>query len=132
VQTPEGLVEDNVPEDQSMVFDTDRGLVLLSGCGHAGIINTLDYARKIVRAAPVEAAVGGFHLFALDDTRLDWTIGELKRLGLRRLLGGHCTGIEAVYRIRAGLGLDRANCVVASVGSSYALGKGIDPLRLAR
>ena len=53
VRTPEGLVEDTIPEDQSLVFDTDRGLVVLAGCGHAGIVNTIEYARKVVRAAPI-------------------------------------------------------------------------------
>ena len=115
-----------------MIFDTERGLILLSGCGHAGVINTAEHARKVVRAAPLEAAIGGFHLFGLDDAHLAWTIGELKRLGLRQLLGGHCTGLEAVYRIRAALGLDRARCVVAAVGSSFTLGKGINPLDVAR
>jgi 7,8-dihydropterin-6-yl-methyl-4-(beta-D-ribofuranosyl)aminobenzene 5'-phosphate synthase len=132
VQSPTGLIEDTVPEDQSLIFDTDRGLVMLSGCGHAGVINTADYAKKIVRDAPLEAAIGGFHLFPLDDKKLDWTIAELKRLGLKQLLGGHCTGTEAVYRIRAGLGLPRKACLVAAVGSSFTLGSGIDPLRVAR
>ncbi|HEU0094694.1 MAG TPA: MBL fold metallo-hydrolase [Vicinamibacteria bacterium] len=62
VRTPEGLVEDTIPEDQSLVFDTDRGLVILAGCGHAGIVNTVEYARKIVRPAPIHAIVGGLHL----------------------------------------------------------------------
>jgi 7,8-dihydropterin-6-yl-methyl-4-(beta-D-ribofuranosyl)aminobenzene 5'-phosphate synthase len=132
VLSPTGLVEDNVPEDQSLVFDTERGLVLLSGCGHAGFINTADYARKIVREAPLVAAIGGFHLFPLDDARLTWTIRELQRLGLEQFLGGHCTGLEAVYRIRAALGLPRSAALVAAVGSSFTLGKGIDPLRVAR
>ena len=42
------LVEDNVPEDMSLVLDTDKGLVVVAGCGHAGIINTLEYARRQV------------------------------------------------------------------------------------
>lgn len=131
VQTPDGLVEDTIPEDQSLVFDTDRGLVLLSGCGHAGVINTVDYARKVVRAASLHAAVGGFHLFPLDDQHLDWTADRLRDAGLENLIGAHCTGIEAVYRIRARLGLTRPHAVVGSVGASFELGKGIDPLTLA-
>ena len=59
VRAPAGPIEDNLPEDQSLVLDTGRGLVVLSGCGHAGIINTLTYARKTVRQAPVYAALGG-------------------------------------------------------------------------
>ena len=72
--------------------------MILSGCGHAGIVNTVEYARKVVRAAPIHAVVGGLHLFALDDERLDWTADQLKAPGLENLLGAHCTGIEAVYQ----------------------------------
>lgn len=132
VRTPDGLVEDTVPEDSSLIFDTDRGFVLLSGCGHAGMINTLDYARKKIRQERVYAAVGGFHLFQLGDERLDWTAGKLREFGVKYLLGGHCTGIEAVYRLRQQIGLSRQECVVSAVGSSFTLDRGIDPLLLAR
>ncbi len=131
VRGPEGVVEDTIPEDQSLVFDTDRGLVLLSGCGHAGVINTVEYARKVVRPAPLHAAIGGFHLFPLADERLDWTADHLREAGLENLIGAHCTGIEAVYRMRARLGLPRGRAVVGAVGASFELGKGIDPLALA-
>jgi len=131
VQTPDGLVEDTIPEDQSLVFDTDRGLVILAGCGHAGIVNTVEYARKVVRDAPIHAIVGGLHLYALDDARLDWTADQLKANGLETLLGAHCTGIEAVYRIRQRVGLDRKRAVVGAVGSSFTLGEGLDPRDLA-
>ena len=130
--TPDGLVEDTVPEDQSLVFDTARGLVLLSGCGHAGIVNTVDYARKTVRTAPLHAAIGGFHLFPLNDQRLDWTSDRLRDAGLENFVGAHCTGIESVYRLRARLGLPRERAVVGAVGASFELGKGIDPLNVAR
>jgi 7,8-dihydropterin-6-yl-methyl-4-(beta-D-ribofuranosyl)aminobenzene 5'-phosphate synthase len=132
VKSPDGLVEDTIPEDQSLVFDTDRGLVILAGCGHAGIVNTVEYARKVVRPAPIHAIVGGLHLFALDDERLNWTADQLKAAALENLLGAHCTGIEAVYRIRQRVGLDRKAAVVGAVGSSFTLGTGIDPRELAR
>ncbi len=132
VKTPDGLVEDTVPEDMSLVAVTDNGLVVISGCGHSGVINTLEHARQKIKAAPVYAALGGFHLFALNDEKLDWTAGKLKEFGLRHFLGAHCTGIEAVYRIRQQTGLSRQNCVVGAVGSSFDLDKGIDALSLAR
>jgi 7,8-dihydropterin-6-yl-methyl-4-(beta-D-ribofuranosyl)aminobenzene 5'-phosphate synthase len=131
VLTPSGLVEDTVPEDASLVIDTPQGLVLISGCGHAGIINTIEHARTIVRAAPVVAAVGGFHLFAATDATIEWTAGKLREFGLQHLLGAHCTGIEAVYRLRDLVGLTRKTAVVGAVGSSFTLGKGIDALALA-
>jgi 7,8-dihydropterin-6-yl-methyl-4-(beta-D-ribofuranosyl)aminobenzene 5'-phosphate synthase len=132
IQTPQGLVEDTLPEDQSLVIDTEQGLVVISGCGHAGIINTLEMARKQVRNAPVHAAIGGFHLLAADEKGLAWTGRKLRDMKLGHLLGAHCTGIEAVFRLRELAGLQRSTCVVGSVGSSFELGKGLDPLRLAR
>ena len=132
VQSPDGLTEDTIPEDMSLVFDTPSGLVVLSGCGHAGIINTLEHARKIVRAAPIHAAVGGFHLFAASDDHLAWTTKQLKGMGLQHFLGAHCTGIEAVFRVREQCSLPRSAAAVGSVGAVFALGQGIKPTTLAR
>lgn len=132
VQTPEGLVEDNVPEDTSLVVDTVEGLVLISGCGHSGIVNAMEYARKVVRTAPIHAAMGGFHLFAASDETLAWTAAKLKEFGVQHLIGAHCTGIEAVYRLRDLAGLTRQTAVVGAVGATYTHGRGIDPTVLAR
>ena len=131
LETPSGKTEDTVPEDASLVIDTAEGLVVVSGCGHAGIINTIDHARRVVRNAPIHAAIGGFHLFAATDDQLAWTAARLKNAGLGYFLGGHCTGIEAVYRIRQLTGLDRKRAVVSAVGSTFSLGRGIDGLALA-
>ncbi len=67
VKTSNGLVEDTIAEDQALVFNTSRGIVLLSGCGHAGVINTLEYARKQLKEPHVYALIGGFHLFEAND-----------------------------------------------------------------
>jgi 7,8-dihydropterin-6-yl-methyl-4-(beta-D-ribofuranosyl)aminobenzene 5'-phosphate synthase len=133
VRTPDGaLVEDTIPEDQSVVVDTDRGLVLISGCGHAGVVNTVEFARAQLHDAPLYAALGGFHLFPLDDARLAWTSAALKRAGLKQFVGAHCTGIEAVFRVREGAGLSRGTCVVGAVGAVFTLDGGIEPGMLAR
>jgi len=132
VVTPGGTVEDDLPEDMALVFDTDEGLVVLFGCGHAGVINTLEYAQKIVRPARIHALIGGIHLFAADEKTLAWTSEKLAGLGVDNLIGAHCTGIEPVYRFRHDLGLDRPHAVVGAVGASFQLGKGIDPKAIAR
>jgi 7,8-dihydropterin-6-yl-methyl-4-(beta-D-ribofuranosyl)aminobenzene 5'-phosphate synthase len=118
-------VEDNLPEDQSLVFNTSRGLVLLAGCGHAGLINTLEFARKLIRPAPVDAAIGGFHLYNAKDEQLNWTADKLKEFQIVQILGAHCTGIESVYRLRQRLGLSRHDCVVGTVGAIFDLKDGI-------
>ncbi|HEY4749149.1 MAG TPA: MBL fold metallo-hydrolase [Steroidobacteraceae bacterium] len=132
LQTAQGRVEDNVPEDSALVFDTRSGTVILTGCGHAGIVNIAEYARHIVGPQPLLAIVGGLHLFAASDATLTWTGAQLKSFGLQNLLAGHCTGIEATYRLREASGLERKTAVVSAVGSSFTLGRGIDPLELAR
>jgi 7,8-dihydropterin-6-yl-methyl-4-(beta-D-ribofuranosyl)aminobenzene 5'-phosphate synthase len=132
VQTPAGLVEDNIPEDQSLVLNTDKGLVMVSGCGHAGVVNTMTFAEKEFPSTPIYALVGGFHLFPASDEQLDWTADKMKDFGVSYLIGAHCTGIEAVYRIRQKLNLSRKSAVVGAVGATFVLGEGIHPGRIAQ
>jgi 7,8-dihydropterin-6-yl-methyl-4-(beta-D-ribofuranosyl)aminobenzene 5'-phosphate synthase len=132
LQTPQGTVEDSIPEDASLFIDTPEGLVVITGCGHAGVVNTVQYARSAVRQAPAYAVIGGLHLFQASDETLEWTAMKLKEQGLVHLLGAHCTGIEALYRLRQRAGLTRKTAVVGAIGSSFSLEGGIDPLELAR
>lgn len=132
LRTAAGLVEDNVPEDSSLVAVTPEGLVILTGCGHAGIVNIVDHARAAIAQAPLLAVVGGLHLVDKEEGTIAWTASQLREQGIRYLLAGHCTGIEATYRLRALAGLDRRTAVVSAVGSSFELGRGIAPGRIAR
>jgi 7,8-dihydropterin-6-yl-methyl-4-(beta-D-ribofuranosyl)aminobenzene 5'-phosphate synthase len=132
VRTDRGEVEDTVPEDMALVVRTAKGLVYLFGCGHAGVINTLEHGRKAIDPAPVEAIIGGLHLFQRQESELAWTAQQIKTFGVRHLVGAHCTGLEAVYRIRELAGLTRQTCIVGAVGASYSLAKGINPLMIAR
>jgi 7,8-dihydropterin-6-yl-methyl-4-(beta-D-ribofuranosyl)aminobenzene 5'-phosphate synthase len=132
VQTPDGLVEDTIPEDQSLVLNTPQGLVVVTGCGHAGVINILTDAAGKFSERPVYAVVGGLHLFQASDEQLDWTGDEFKQFKVANLMGAHCTGIEAVYRLRQRAGLTRKSAVVGTVGSLFTLDKGIVPGMLAQ
>jgi 7,8-dihydropterin-6-yl-methyl-4-(beta-D-ribofuranosyl)aminobenzene 5'-phosphate synthase len=132
VLTPAGLVEDNIPDDSSIVLDTPKGLVVLTGCAHAGIVNIVTYVEKHFGDRPLYGLVGGLHLFPASDQTVDWTASKLKQFHVENLLGAHCTGIEATYRLRQELGLDRKTAVVATVGSSFSLANGIETGPLAR
>lgn len=132
VQTPAGLVEDTVPEDQSLVLHTPQGLVLVTGCGHAGVINILTFVHDQFPNEPVLAIIGGLHLYSATDEHLNWTADRLKEFKVANILGAHCTGIEAVYRIRERLGLKRQSAVVGTVASTFVLGEGIHTGPLAR
>ena len=132
VRTPQGLVEDTIPEDQSLVLNTDQGLILVTGCGHAGVINTLTFARHEFPETPVYGVLGGLHLFAASEKQLDWTGDKLKEFGTSYLVGAHCTGIESVYHLRERLGLTRRTAVVGAVGATFVLGEGVHPGRIAQ
>lgn len=132
VKTPAGLVEDNVPEDQSLALNTPKGLVVVTGCGHAGIVNILTFAEREFPNVPVYAVLGGLHLFPASDQQLGWTGDKLKEFGVSYLVGAHCTGIESVYQLRQKLGLTRQSAVVGAVGATFTLGEGIHPGRVAR
>ena len=132
VQTPSGLVEDTIPEDQSVVINTAKGLIVISGCGHAGIVNTLTFAEAQFPKVPVYAILGGFHLYAATDQQVDWTADKLKDFGVQYFMGAHCTGINTVYAVRDRLKLPRNSAVVGAVGASFVLGEGIHPGEIAQ
>ncbi len=132
VQTPDGLVEDTIPEDQALILNTTQGLVVLTGCGHSGLVNILTYTNKEFGDKPVYGVVGGLHLLAATDDQLDWTGDKMKEFKVANLVGAHCTGIEAVYHLRQRAGLTRKSSVVGTVGTTFTLSEGIMPGELAR
>jgi 7,8-dihydropterin-6-yl-methyl-4-(beta-D-ribofuranosyl)aminobenzene 5'-phosphate synthase len=132
VLTSSGLVEDNIPEDQSLVLNTPRGLVVLTGCGHAGIVNIVTFAEKHFDKRQIYGIVGGLHLYAATDQQLNWTAARLNEYRVANLLAAHCTGIETTYRLRDTLHLSRRTAVVASVGSSFSSEESIKPGALAK
>ncbi|MGB5498380.1 MAG: MBL fold metallo-hydrolase [Maribacter sp.] len=125
-------IEDYVPEDQSLVFDTAEGFVLVAGCGHAGIINTLEQTRNNIYNKEVLAIIGGFHLLNATDKHLKWTADKLHDFGVSKIIGAHCTGINSLYTLRNLMNLSRSNAVVGSVGDSFDLENGIIAGHIAR
>ena len=90
-------------DDQALVVSLgDRGLVILSGCGHAGIVNTVRYARKLTGHDAVAAIVGGFHLSGpMFEPIIEPTVAALDAFSPSLLVPAHCTGWRAVHRLAA-------------------------------
>jgi len=88
-------------DDQGLVMNLrGKGLVVLSGCGHAGIVNTVHYAQAITGIQQVHAVIGGFHLgptFFHD--RIDWVVQALVALEPAILAPAHCTGYRAAFAV---------------------------------
>lgn len=94
-----GCEPDPVTDDQTLVVKTARGLVLLFGCCHAGLINTIEHARRETGINEVYALIGGTHLGFSSPHQLDETVRELKIYGIRKISAGHCTGFAAAARL---------------------------------
>jgi 7,8-dihydropterin-6-yl-methyl-4-(beta-D-ribofuranosyl)aminobenzene 5'-phosphate synthase len=118
------LQEDNIPDDMSLVISTKQGLILISGCGHSGIVNTIAHINKNLPNQKIIAAIGGFHLLKCTDKQIKWTAENLKKAGVKYFMGAHCTGMEPVYEIRKFASLKRGDCIIGSVGDIFNLNKG--------
>ena len=96
---PDPLVKD----DQTIVVNVrNKGLVVITGCGHAGIINTVNYAKQVTGIDKVYAVVGGFHLPAdggIFEEAIDSTLKELQKIDPEYIIPCHCTGWKATNKL---------------------------------
>ena len=90
---------DPLLDDQALFFDTQEGLVVLMGCGHAGVVNTLEYIQRLTGGRPIHAVLGGLHLLNASSERIVKTIGAFRRLEIQRLAPAHCTGLPALAQL---------------------------------
>jgi 7,8-dihydropterin-6-yl-methyl-4-(beta-D-ribofuranosyl)aminobenzene 5'-phosphate synthase len=86
-------------DDQNLIVNVkDRGLVVVSGCSHAGAVNVLYHARRITGEQRIAGFVGGFHLTdGIFEPIIERTVNEFKALGVLRVVPAHCTGWKAVH-----------------------------------
>jgi 7,8-dihydropterin-6-yl-methyl-4-(beta-D-ribofuranosyl)aminobenzene 5'-phosphate synthase len=124
---PNALVErdgkmepDTIPEDQSIVINLKgKGLVIISGCAHAGIVNTIRYAQQMSGISNVHAVLGGFHLTGAPfEPIIEQTLDELIMVAPEIIVPMHCTGWKAIQRFSE---VFPAAFVLNSVGSKIAL-----------
>ena len=94
-----GCRVDPLPDDQSLVIMTERGLVLLLGCCHAGMVNTIEWAREKTGERRVFAVIGGTHLAFSPPGQVGATVTALRNLGIKRICGSHCTGFAVSARL---------------------------------
>ena len=95
---------DPVSDDLSLWFETASGLVILSGCCHAGLVNTVRHVQRISGITDIRGIIGGLHLLNAGTERLDATLAFLHECAPRFLLPCHCTGANVVERLRAEFG----------------------------
>ena len=79
----------------SLYLSTREGLVIVSSCSHAGIVNIVKQGMRLTGEQKVRAVIGGFHLIDADEERVSLTVKTLRELGVERICTGHCTGLKA-------------------------------------
>jgi 7,8-dihydropterin-6-yl-methyl-4-(beta-D-ribofuranosyl)aminobenzene 5'-phosphate synthase len=97
----EGTKPDPLSDDQALVIDLGESLVVLLGCAHAGVVNTLEHVRQLTGGKPVRAVIGGFHLVNASQERIEQTILRLRAADLVCLAPMHCTGWPATAKLWA-------------------------------
>ena len=91
------FIRDSLPDDQALIVNVkDKGLIVISGCAHSGIVNSVLHATRISGVDRLYAVLGGFHLIDADENRIQATIDELRRLNPQLVGPCHCTGLKAV------------------------------------
>jgi 7,8-dihydropterin-6-yl-methyl-4-(beta-D-ribofuranosyl)aminobenzene 5'-phosphate synthase len=95
------FVEDPMSDEQALLINVkDKGLVVITGCAHLGIINTLKQAQKTSGVDDIYAVVGGLHLEKAADARIKETVDEFSRFDPKVIYPCHCTGSKVIGRLR--------------------------------
>jgi 7,8-dihydropterin-6-yl-methyl-4-(beta-D-ribofuranosyl)aminobenzene 5'-phosphate synthase len=111
------FIRDYLDDDQSIVINVkDKGLVILTGCAHSGIVNTVNYAREISGVDRVWAILGGFHLGRAKDEEIQRVIDEIKKVKPAMVAPSHCTGFKAISQFASQM---PDEFVLGVVGTKY-------------
>jgi 7,8-dihydropterin-6-yl-methyl-4-(beta-D-ribofuranosyl)aminobenzene 5'-phosphate synthase len=99
------LVNDQLPDDQALFVNLGgKGLVVITGCAHAGLINTVMQGLRVTGSDALHAVVGGFHLARAGASRMRATVKELLKMGPRAVMPCHCTGSKAMAQLAEAFG----------------------------
>jgi len=93
VKEKDEFTPDPLRDDQAIFLKSEKGLIIILGCAHRGIVNTIRHAQKLTGVESLYAVIGGTHLISASQQRLDLTVAELLSFGIQRLGVSHCTGL---------------------------------------
>jgi len=104
VKEGSGWQPDKLLDDQALIINTEVGLIVILGCGHHGIINTLYHTQQLTGVKEIHTVLGGCHLVGASEERVLLTIAALKELDVQRIGVSHCTGMPAAAIMAQELG----------------------------
>ncbi len=89
-----------IPDDQAMFIKTAKGVVVILGCTHSGLSNTLSYISSLTQENKIYALIGGMHLSHATQAQVESNAQRLKELELKVIAPGHCTGFDAMCLLK--------------------------------
>ncbi|MFO7716499.1 MBL fold metallo-hydrolase [Desulfosarcina sp.] len=95
---------DPIADDLSLVVDSEKGLILVLGCAHAGMINIFNHVLAVFKRNRIYAVIGGTHLGFAQPDQFARTVEAIDRYGIERMGVSHCTGLEKAAMLHAHLG----------------------------
>lgn len=98
------IAPDIILDDQSLVIHAEKGILIVLGCAHAGMINVINHAIRMSGVDTIYGIVGGTHIGFSGNEQLERTIENLKDYRIEHLIPAHCTGPEATFRLKAEFG----------------------------
>ncbi len=113
------MKKDYFCDEKSLIINLkNKGLIILSGCGHRGIINTVDYAKRVTGIDEIYGVIGGFHLTGVtQNEKIERTIYEMKKYNPEFIIPTHCTGWKAMERFSTEM---PQSFILNSVGTRFS------------
>ena len=115
------MKKDFFDDEKGLIINLkNKGLIVITGCSHRGVINTIEYAKRVSGIDRVHAVIGGFHLTgATTMEKIARTVDEMKRIGPEFIIPTHCTGLKAMKQFADAM---PENFVLNAVGTKFMFG----------
>jgi 7,8-dihydropterin-6-yl-methyl-4-(beta-D-ribofuranosyl)aminobenzene 5'-phosphate synthase len=101
--------------EQSLIITTSKGLVIMTGCAHPGLVNIVRQAKDILAEEPVYLVLGGFHMAWETNDQIESVMADLRQLGVKKVAPCHCSGDETRKIFQTGYGQDYIDCGVGKI-----------------
>lgn len=119
VQGESGVLPDRHLDEQFMLVVIKDHAHLILGCGHRGVANSIEYAKKLLSGKKLVSLIGGMHLENIPKERLERTVHYLRQSGIQTIIPLHCTGFDATVEIKKAFG---PKCMIHGTGDTIELG----------
>lgn len=110
------LRADDMSHEQFLAIRDTKGVFLFSGCSHRGVLPAVNYCKEIFPDTPIYMLIAGMHLYHASSDETEKMVGELRDLGINKVMPVHCTGLKAITAIKNSMGED---CILATAGERY-------------